>query len=305
IQEQRKGCTSHHNLTIHIRKRRTGKMRPGTGFQNRAYRSFMVSGCYKILKNGFHPQQPILIEHCCLMAMGNSWDIVVKCRQHSNQRKRIKNWQDVMEVYPEAKVERKHNDIELTLPVLTENLEVAAFGVPKENDQKRMQMAIFGKDPKQGCNWKIRVYLIDDSTKAFKVVCEKEAEKGNRQLTTLSGLFVSNSKGNIRIEFTDLDPGWQIKGDKVKIIYIKDAWNSPENSANFPFCVFEVSHVDRTKQQFFCGITVSHDDDSANTEMVAFFKQNRGVRIKLPQKRKNSPTKPPHDNNVEVYGFKI
>ena len=32
-----------------------------------------------------------------------------------------------------------------------------------------MQMAIFGKDPKQGCNWKIRVYLIDDSTKAFKV----------------------------------------------------------------------------------------------------------------------------------------
>lgn len=29
IQEQRKGCTSHHNLTIHIRKRRTGKMRPG------------------------------------------------------------------------------------------------------------------------------------------------------------------------------------------------------------------------------------------------------------------------------------
>ena len=74
-----------------------------------------------------------------------------------------------MEVYPEAKVERKHNNIELTLPVLTENLEVAAFGVPKENDQKRMQMAIFGKDPKQGCNWKIRVYLIDDSTKAFKV----------------------------------------------------------------------------------------------------------------------------------------
>ena len=51
----------------------------------------------------------------------------------------------------------------------------------------------------------------------WQVVCEKEAEKGNRQLTTLSGLFVSNSKENIRIEFTDLDPGWQIKGDKVKV----------------------------------------------------------------------------------------
>ena len=74
-----------------------------------------------------------------------------------------------MEVYPDAKVERKHNNIELTLPVLTENLEVAAFGVPKKSDQKRMQMAIFGKDPTQGCNWKVRVYLIDDSKKAFEV----------------------------------------------------------------------------------------------------------------------------------------
>ena len=74
-----------------------------------------------------------------------------------------------MKVYPEAKVERKHNDIELTLPFVTENLEVAAFGVPKRNDQKRMQMVIFGKGPTQGCNWKIRVYLIDDSKKAFEV----------------------------------------------------------------------------------------------------------------------------------------
>ena len=37
-----------------------------------------------------------------------------------------------MKVYPEAKVERKHNDIELTLPVVTENLEVAAFRLPKK-----------------------------------------------------------------------------------------------------------------------------------------------------------------------------
>ena len=129
----------------------------------------MVSGCYKVPKNRSHPQQPILIEHCCLIAEGNSWDILVKCRPHSNQRKRKKNWQNIMKVYPEAKVEKKHNDIELTLPVVTKNLEVAAFGVPKKNDQKRMQMAIFGKDPTQGCNWKIRVYLIDDSKKAFEV----------------------------------------------------------------------------------------------------------------------------------------
>ena len=103
------------------------------------------------------------------MTEGNSWDISVKCRPHSNQCEREKNWQNVMEVYPNAKVQRKHNDVELTLPVLMENLEVAAFGVAKKNDQKRMQMTIFGKDPKQGCNWKIRVYLINDSKKAFKV----------------------------------------------------------------------------------------------------------------------------------------
>ena len=53
-----------------------------------------------------------------------------------------------MKVYPEAKVERKHNDIELTLPVVTENLEVAAFRLPeKKNDQKRMQWRSLEKIP--------------------------------------------------------------------------------------------------------------------------------------------------------------
>ena len=129
----------------------------------------MVSGSYKIHKNGSLPPQPILIEHCCLMTKGNDWDIFIKCRSHSNQRKSKKNWRNLKEVYPDAKVEEKHNDIELTLPLLRENLEVAAFGIPGKDDQKRMQMAIFGKKPTQGCDWKIRVYLIDDSKMAFKV----------------------------------------------------------------------------------------------------------------------------------------
>ncbi|XP_022785393.1 uncharacterized protein LOC111325770 [Stylophora pistillata] len=275
-------------------------MRPGVRFQNRGSRSFIVSGCYKVFKNGALPPQPILIEHCCLVAEGNSWDILVKCRPHSNQRKKKRNWRNVMEVYPDAKVERCHNDIELTLPVLRKNLEVAAFGVPRKDDQKRMQMTIFGKEPTQGCDWKIRVYLIDDSAMAFKAVCKKEAEKGNRLLTTLSGLFVSNSKESITIEFTDMDPGWQIKGNNVKAISTRDAWNSPENSANFPLCVFDVSHVDRTKQQFFCEITVTHDHDSANTEMVAFFEQKRGLGIKQPKKHKNAPMKPPHGKTSQL-----
>ena len=129
----------------------------------------MVSGHYVINQNGPLPPQPILIEHCCLMVKGNAWDISIKCRPHSNQRKKNENWININEVYPDAKVERKRNDIQLTLPLLRENLEVAAFGVPGKDDQKRMQMAIFGKEPTKGCDWKIRIYLIDDSEMAYKV----------------------------------------------------------------------------------------------------------------------------------------
>ncbi|CAH3135197.1 unnamed protein product [Pocillopora meandrina] len=151
-------------------------MHPGARFQNRGFHC-LVSGCYKVHKNGALPPKPTSIEHCCLMTEGNSWDILVNCRPNTNQCKREKNWKNVMEVYPDAKVERKHNNIELTLPVLTENLEVAAFGVPKKSDQKRMQMAVFGKDPTQGCNWKIRVYLIDDSKRHLRLFARKKQKK--------------------------------------------------------------------------------------------------------------------------------
>ena len=57
----------------------------------------------------------------------------------------------------------------------------------------------------------------------------------------------------------------------------KDVWNPPGNS-NFPRCDFVISHVDKTKQQFFCGITASHGNDSASTEVVALFEQ---VNIKI------------------------
>ena len=78
-------------------------------------------------------------------------------------------WRNVTEVYPDAIVEEIHNDIEVTLPTVCEDTEIAAFGIPGNDDQKRMQMAIFGKKPTQGRDWKIRVCLIDDSTIAFKV----------------------------------------------------------------------------------------------------------------------------------------
>ena len=56
-------------------------------------------------------------------------------------------------------------------------------------------------------------------------------------------------------------------------IKAKDAWNSPEKATDFPCCDFLISHLDQTKQQFFCGITASHGLDSANTEVVSLFEQ--------------------------------
>ena len=112
------------------------------------------------------------------MTADNTWDIVVKCRPIQSHSKKISlkaDWRNVKEVYPDSKVEEKHNDIEVTFPLLKEDLEVAAFGTPGKDDQKRMQMAIFGRRPTQGKDWKIRVYLFNDSTVAFKVTTENMA----------------------------------------------------------------------------------------------------------------------------------
>ena len=131
-----------------------------------------ISGCCKIL-SGTSPSQPFLVEHCCLMTPGNEWDMEVKCRPIlqgaqgvSNRRS---NWRSLMVVCPEAEVQLKHNDIEVTLPSLQEDVEIAAFGRPGKDDKKRMQMAIFAKRPKQGRDWQIWVYLVDDTNPACKV----------------------------------------------------------------------------------------------------------------------------------------
>ena len=41
---------------------------------------------------------------------------------------------------------------------------------------------------------------------------------GNKLLTALAGLFVSNSDEDIRIEFTALESGWKIREGKVKVL---------------------------------------------------------------------------------------
>ena len=53
----------------------------------------------------------------------------------------------------------------------------------------------------------------------------------------------------------------------------RDAWNSPENSVDFPRCYFEIRHVDRTKQSFFCRIKASHEGDVARAEIVGYFER--------------------------------
>ena len=107
------------------------------------------------------------------MTPGNESNMEIKCppishgaQGVSNQRS---NWRSLMVVYPEAEVQSKHNDIEVTLPSLQEDVEIAAFGRPGKDDKKRMQMAIFAKRPKQGRDWKIWVYLVDDTSPACEV----------------------------------------------------------------------------------------------------------------------------------------
>ena len=48
-------------------------------------------------------------------------------------------------------------------------------------------------------------------------VCKKEEERGHKLLQPLAGMFVSNSNEDIRIELSALEPGWKIKGSKVKV----------------------------------------------------------------------------------------
>lgn len=69
-----------------------------------------------------------------------------------------------------------------------------------------------------------------------------------------------------------------------------DAWNSPENSQDFPRCDFEIRHVDKKKERFFCAIKISHEKDSANTEVVALFEQvlndHNGKKITKKKKKR-------------------
>ena len=50
-----------------------------------------------------------------------------------------------------------------------------------------------------------------------QLVCQKEEERGHKLLQPLSGMFVSNSNEDIRIELSSLESGWKIKGSTVQV----------------------------------------------------------------------------------------
>ena len=133
---------------------------------------YQVSSIYRASKDNNAPLV-VVIQHSCLVALEHGWKIFVQCRTTSSHQERkttnTSDWREVTDVIPDAKVEQKHNDVVVTLPQLNKDIEIAAFGIPGTVDQKRMKMAIFGKKPTQGRDWKLKVYLIDDSTTAFEV----------------------------------------------------------------------------------------------------------------------------------------
>lgn len=115
----------------------------------------------------------IKMEHCALNGWRSQWTFEVKGRLRQKQKRKgptTRSWSNILDLYPNAKVEVKHrNSIILTLDPPDEYHEFAVFGLPKEDDIKRMQMGLFGEKPVQGQEWKIWAILFDDTMMAFKV----------------------------------------------------------------------------------------------------------------------------------------
>lgn len=252
-------------------------------FQGIANHSKLISGVYR--NDQAHGKVIFQMEDCAFNGKGNRWLKEVKFRiqkSHLAPRNNPKNpWMDLHELYPNAEVEMKRNTVKVTIDSPQENHEFAVFGIPDVNDRKRMQVGLFGEKPLQGEDWKIWVILFDDTMMAFQHVCKMEEARGRELLTTLAGLFVFNSGEDIKINVRDVELGWKIKDGNEKVIKSNDAWNSPENSTDFPCCHFEVSHVDQGKKTFTCGVTVSHKQDSAEVEVTAVFEEPKKDREEL------------------------
>lgn len=63
-----------------------------------------------------------------------------------------------------------------------------------------------------------------------KNVCRAEKARGRQLLTTLAGLFVSNSDQDIEINFRDVELSWKVKGGKTKVGRNNNNKNDNNNS---------------------------------------------------------------------------
>lgn len=59
----------------------------------------------------------------------------------------------------------------------------------------------------------------------------------------------------------------------LQTIKSKDAWNTPQNSTDFPYCVFEIRCLEEMEQPFLCEITATHEKDSTKVVVVAPLEQ--------------------------------
>ncbi|XP_022785481.1 uncharacterized protein LOC111325831 [Stylophora pistillata] len=232
-----------------------------------------ISGLYSKDDWNLDKEDGIWMEHSALNDPSNKWEFYVGYRQRGHSAL-AKQWRSVTEYYRDATVKINHNIIELTIPSPNENHEFAVFGKPEIEDKKRMQVGLFGKKPTKGNNILVHVVLFDDTLMAFENVCEKEESKDRQLLTTLAGLFISNSDKDIMIEVNGLEPGYEINGSTVKTIKSKDAWRTPENSTDYPNCLFEISCKDKRTSSFKCEIIACQETDTAEAEVVTHFGQN-------------------------------
>lgn len=235
-----------------------------------------ISGLYSVARGQRTDSTKFRMEHSALNGSKGNWKIEVKFRPKGDT---VAKWQDVSVYYPGATTEIDHNFVNLTISWPKEEHEFAVFGTPEIEDKKRMQLGIFGEYPAKGNNASFHAILFDDTLMAFKNVCSKEESEGHQLLTTLGGLFVSISDEDIKIEVSSLESGFELKGSDVKTIKSEEAWNTPENSTDFPFCVFEIKCVDETKQSFLCEIDATHEKDSTSIVLVIPVEPNKEVPI--------------------------
>ena len=95
-------------------------------------------------------------------------------------------------------------------------------------------------------------------------------KKGKRVWTSCVSVIISNclytliTSGNISVLNLSLF---------LQTIKSRDAWNSAENSTDFPHCYFDICHVNNVNNSFFCEIKASHEGDSALSEVVAYYER--------------------------------